>query len=138
MASRLEKEKNIELAIDAWQSVVKSFPKAGLVIVGRGSEVLDLKKMVVSKSLTKSIVFEDWVDKGTLYSYYKTADIFLNTSLFEGYGMTLVEAQSAGCKIVSTDVGVATEVGSVIVRHDAFDLSEKLKETLSKIFIDKI
>ncbi len=126
MASRLEKEKNIELAIKAWPKVLKDFPQAGLVIVGSGSEELRLKKMVVSAGLAKSVIFENWADKGTLYSYYKTADLFLNTSLFEGYGMTLVEAQSAGCKIISTDVGVAREVGATITDFDAHDLSSKV------------
>lgn len=126
MASRLEKEKNIELALRAWPAILKDFPQAGLVIVGSGSEELGLKKMVVSLGLTKSVIFENWADKGTLYSYYKTADIFLNTSLFEGYGMTLVEAQSACCKIVSTDVGIAREVGATLIDFDAHDLSYKV------------
>lgn len=126
MASRLEREKNIELAIRAWPAILKDFPQAGLVIVGSGSEELTLKKMVVNTGLAKSVVFENWADKGTLYSYYKTADLFLNTSLFEGYGMTLVEAQSAGCKIVSTDVGIAREVGATIADFDAHDLSRKV------------
>lgn len=132
MASRLEKEKNIELAIDAWQLVTKSFSKAGLVIVGNGSEEYRLKKMVVERGLTKNVVFEDWADKATLYSYYKTADLFLNTSFFEGYGMTLVEAESAGCKIISTDVGVAGEVGATITSFDARNLSCKV----AKVFND--
>jgi glycosyltransferase involved in cell wall biosynthesis len=124
MASRLEKEKNIELAIDVWQSVVKSFPKAGLVIVGSGSEELKLKNMVVNTGLTKSVIFENWVDKETLYSYYKTANLFLSTSFFEGYGMTLVEANAANCKIVSTDVGVAREAGAIIVEYNTEDVAK--------------
>lgn len=130
MASRLEEEKNIELAINAWSLVIKSFPTAGLVIVGEGREELKLKKLVVSNSLTKSVIFEKWADKETLYSYYKTADLFINTSLFEGYGMTLVEAQSAGSKIVSTDVGVAKEVGALIVEYDRDDVAKKIMTIL--------
>jgi glycosyltransferase involved in cell wall biosynthesis len=40
----------------------------------------------------------------------KTADLFLVTSNYEGYGMTIVEALAAGCTVVSTDVGCAREV----------------------------
>ncbi|OHA17025.1 MAG: hypothetical protein A3C79_01950 [Candidatus Taylorbacteria bacterium RIFCSPHIGHO2_02_FULL_45_28] len=115
MASRLEKEKNVGLAIRAWAGVIETMPKAGLVIVGSGSEDGRLKKMVAKLNLANSIAFEDWTDRDRLISYYKTADIFLNTSLFEGYGMTLIEAQAAGCKMVSTDVGVAREVGAAII-----------------------
>lgn len=133
MASRLEKEKDIELAINAWPLVLNYFPNSGLLIVGEGSQEEYLKKLVVSKHLVKSVIFEKWADKQTLYSYYKTADLFLNTSLFEGYGMTLVEAEAANCKIVSTDVGVANEVGAIISEHNKDDLAKKIMIVLSSI-----
>lgn len=119
MAGRLEKEKNFILGIRAWKEVVKKLPKAGLVILGSGSEKDRLKKIAKELGLAGSsgstVVFEDWIGSEVLISYYKTADLFLNTSLFEGYGMTLVEATAAGCTIISTDVGVAREVGATIV-----------------------
>lgn len=137
MASRLEKEKNIELAINSWASVTKDFPRAGLVIVGSGSQLSDLRALVALKKLDNSVIFENWLDKEILYSYYKTADIFLNTSLFEGYGMTLKEASAVGAVIVSTDVGIAQEVGAVIVENEPADLAQKLKSILSQIVTKK-
>ncbi len=121
MASRLEKEKNIESAIKAWAKVVQRMPRAGLVIVGSGSEKSGLIAHTSKLNLSNMVVFEEWIDCDVLYSYYKTSDLFLNTSLFEGYGMTLVEAHAAGCKIVSTDVGVAREVGAEIVPFGDID-----------------
>jgi glycosyltransferase involved in cell wall biosynthesis len=53
--------------------------------------------------------------------------------MFEGYGMTLVEAEAAGSKIVSTDVGVADEVGASIVEHDSVDIAKKVVEVFSKV-----
>ncbi len=132
MASRLESEKNIDLAIETWSAVVRDFPRAGLLIVGSGSCEDGLKKLVVQNQLQKSVIFESWVEKKALYSYYKTCDIFLVTSLFEGYGLTLMEAKLSGAKIISTDVGIAREVGAEIVLHDHFDLSKKIKAVLSK------
>lgn len=110
MASRLTKEKNIQLAIAAWDKVLAKYPKAGLIIVGDGP---------LKPTQTANIIVETGVDLKKLYSYYKTADLFLNTSLFEGYGMTLVEAQAAGVKTISTDVGIAREVGAKIVDWDS-------------------
>jgi glycosyltransferase involved in cell wall biosynthesis len=119
MAGRLESEKNVRLAIEAWPLVIEKHPKAGLIIIGNGSLKNRLERQAKNicgsnggppaggePQAPKSIVFEGWTDKPTLYSYYKTADLFLNTSLFEGYGMALIEANAAKCKIVSTDVGV--------------------------------
>jgi len=135
MASRLEPEKDVASAIKAWPLVsvtIDNAPniRAGLVIVGRGSELPKLKSLVARLGLADKIVFEPWADKATLVSYYKTADLFLNTSLFEGYGMTLVEARAAGAKVVSTDVGVANEIGASIVGHDTADIARGIKACL--------
>ncbi len=124
MASRIEKEKNIKLAIDAFKKVVEKVPKAGLIIVGEGTLSSYLLALTSKLGLSDSVIFESWADQATLYSYYKTADVFLVTSLFEGYGMTLIEAHAAGCKIVSTDVGVAREIGATIVLDTPQSVSE--------------
>lgn len=98
MASRLSKEKNIGLAIEAMRDIGN---KILLLIVGDGPEKENLR-------LGDNIVFEGWTDD--LASYYKTCDLFLLTSNYEGYGMTLVEAAAAGAKIISSDVGIAPEI----------------------------
>src|SRR3989344_7747161 len=98
MASRLTSEKNIVLAIEAVKDM-----KLSLLIVGEGPESGYLKGMA-----TGNISFEPYT--GDLTSYYKTCDLFLLTSNYEGYGMTLVEAAAAGAKIVSSDVGIAPAI----------------------------
>lgn len=115
VASRLEPEKRVDLVVSSWPEVLRVIPKAGLVIVGKGSEEQKLRELAKKLGLSGSVIFLPWADQPTLTSYYKTADVFVNTSMFEGYGMTLVEAHAAGLKIVSTDVGVAREVGAAIV-----------------------
>ena len=62
----------------------------------------------MSYKLTANIVFEGWQNDSL--SYYKTADLFLNTSNYEGYGLTFLEAAVSGCPIVTTDVGIASEL----------------------------
>ena len=115
MASRLTKEKNIQLGLDAFAEVVKKYPRAGMVIVGSGPEEVRLKRYVKEKHLVHNVVFESW--KHNLVSYYKTAHMFLLTSNYEGYGLTIVEALVAGCPTLSTDVGIAPDV---LVDGDVF------------------
>ncbi len=130
MASRLEEEKNIPLAVAAWSIVLQTFPKAVLVIVGKGSQKEKIQTYAENLGIGSSVRFEDWIHHSQLYSYYKTADVFLNTSLYEGYGMTLVEAQAAGCRVVSTDVGVANEVGAIIVDWTKEDVARGIIDAL--------
>jgi len=113
MASRLEREKNISFAIQVWKRVSETIPGAGLVIVGSGREEKNLKNLVKKCALEKTVIFEPWTDN--LASYYRTADVFLLTSLFEGYGMALVEASTFDRAIISSDVGVASELSNTTV-----------------------
>lgn len=107
-ASRLTKEKNITMAIKAMSEVTRSHPKVGLIIVGDGPEKNNLRLETRNSKLETNIIFEPWTDD--LPSYYKTADAFLQTSNYEGYGRTLIEAAAAGCPIITTDVGAVGEV----------------------------
>lgn len=132
MASRLTAEKNIKLALEAWQRVIVKRPKAGLIIVGDGPKRLELEELARRLGISVSVEFESWADQSTLASYYKTADMFLSTSLFEGYGMTFVEAQAAGCPVVSTDVGVAKEVGARMISHDPIEAAAIVCDMLNK------
>lgn len=105
MASRLVKQKNIGLAIAAMRELSAQYPNAGLIIVGSGPEVRHLKDMARGSS---NVVFEPWSED--LASYYKTANLFLLPSLYEGWGRTALEAMAAGCPVIMTDVGLAGEI----------------------------
>ncbi len=137
MASRLSKEKNINLAIEAMLKLVSKYPKAGLIIVGDGPEKNDLELKVRNLKLADNIFFESW--SNDLVSYYKTADLFLLTSNYEGYGMTVVEALSSGLPVIMTDVGCA---GDVLINNEdglilPVDDLDKLVSSIEKFLSDR-
>lgn len=105
MASRLENEKSIDVGIKAFKIVLEKYPKVGLVIAGDGSQMQYLKNLTLKYGLNHKVIFLGWV--GDVVSLLKTSDIFLLTSEYEGYGMTLLEAGASGSPIVSTNVGLA-------------------------------
>jgi len=81
------------------------------VIVGEG---IDKARMLgEATDIASHVAFEPWTDDPI--SYYKSANVFLSTSNYEGYGLTLIEAVAAGCPVVTTDVGL---VGSVFTEKD--------------------
>jgi len=118
--SRLAPEKNLGLAIRTLKPVRDKFPDTGLVIVGSGSEENYLKLLVKRLKLEDAVAFVGW--QNDLTSFYKTADAFIQTSLFEGYGLSLVEAGLSGLPVITTPVGIAIELAhgkdAYIYPHD--------------------
>src|SRR3990172_1580307 len=106
MASRITREKNIEGVCRAVRSYAGQFPSVLLLVVGDGS----LRAALQKKYEKDGIRFEGAVSYETLLSYYKTADLFLISSNYEGYGRTVVEALASGLPVLSADVGIAREI----------------------------
>jgi glycosyltransferase involved in cell wall biosynthesis len=105
VASRLAKEKRIDIAIRVLKKIVEKYPKTGLIIAGDGDQDRYLHGLVKKLNLQNHVVFVGW--QTDLVPYYKVADVFLLTSEYEGYGMSLIEAGASGCPIVTTKVGIA-------------------------------
>ena len=106
--ARLNEEKNLSFALHILALIRQKFKDAGLVILGNGPEKESLIELAKNLGIEKYVAFEGWQED--LASYYKTANIFLQTSLFEGYGVALVEAGLSGLPVVTSPVGVAQEL----------------------------
>jgi glycosyltransferase involved in cell wall biosynthesis len=128
VVSRLTKEKNIPLALTAFAFCVKKHPNATLTILGDGPEKDDLVWLSKTLDIEKKVTFTGWVNNSA--SYFKNADIFLQSSWYEGYGLTFIEAAAHHLPIVSTGVGITKEVGAYIAKHNSIDFSQKIEEAL--------
>lgn len=108
MVARLVPQKNLFRALEAMRKVVDKYPNTGLIILGAGREELKLRRKINQLDISANVSLAGW--QSELGSFYKTSNAFLQTSLFEGYGMALVEAGLSGLPIVTTKVGLATEI----------------------------
>ncbi|MGB3921701.1 MAG: glycosyltransferase [Minisyncoccia bacterium] len=107
-ASRLTREKNLGLTLRVLARVRKKFPGVGLIILGAGPEEGRLRGLARRLGLSGAVEFAGWQED--LTSFYKSANLFIQTSLFEGYGLSLVEAGLSGLPVVTTPVGIAKEL----------------------------
>lgn len=72
----------------------------------------------------------EWAKDGELPHYYAGATALVYPSLYEGFGLPLLEAMACGCPVVTTDVGILREVGGdaplYFNPNDPTDLPEKM------------
>ena len=109
VVSRLTREKNVKLAIDAFAEVHAEFPHTNLVILGDGPERRWLEAQVSKHDLTKgSVSFVGWQED--VARHFQYAGCYLLTSNYEGYGRTVAEALATGVPVIMTDVGVAGDI----------------------------
>ena len=106
--ARFEKEKNIETALYAFKTASEKFNNLQFIIVGDGSEMDNLKKISNDLGLEQRVKFVGW--QNDLEKYYMEADIYISSSFYEGYGMSVIEAASAGLPLILSDTGIAGEI----------------------------
>lgn len=107
VVSREAPEKNIRLAIEAFKKAAPS--DACLILIGDTD--------VRSANQRDRIYGMGRVDPER---YYKSVDLVLVPSKYEGYGLVIIEALAAGAPVLSTDVGIAREAGAIITTQEEF------------------
>ena len=103
VVSRLVSQKNIDSIIKA----IKVMENENIIlnIVGDGSEINNLKLLVKKYELDKKINFIGKIENTKLNEYLKNADIFIQSSDYEGLPHSILEAMNFEIPILSTDVG---------------------------------
>lgn len=95
-----------ELAIKAIQLIKQQYPDIQLTMVGpdQGS-LADSVALIQSLQLQDHITITGPVANATLTQYYCSHAIFITTTTYESFGVSLIEAASSGIPMVSTSVG---------------------------------
>lgn len=108
---RLAPVKNHKLQIEAVRILNKERNiNAILRIVGNGSDLVGLKEYAREQEVEDKLIFVGQLGREELKQELLSAEIFLHTSMFEGWGLALLEAAAANLPIVTTDVGCIGEI----------------------------
>lgn len=98
---RLEEQKGFRYFIEALPDIHEEYPDAQIVLLGDGTLRRDLKEQAKELNINDRVHFFGFVDNP--YKYMRAADVFVLSSLWEGFGNVVVEALACGIPIVSTD-----------------------------------
>ncbi|MFH1781590.1 MAG: glycosyltransferase [Patescibacteria group bacterium] len=91
---RINKEKNIEFLLKAWQHVVKKRDDVELVVVGEGKRLKEMKKKYSNANFVGAIPHNE------MPAIYDTADLFAFASLAETQGLVILESMASGLPVV--------------------------------------
>lgn len=145
--STIEPRKNLERLIEAFLKVQQKIPEAELIIVGGiGWKVQKLMKKIdrLTKE-NKQIKYLGHVPDEKLIDLYKSVDVLVYPSLYEGFGLPPLEAMACGCPVIVSNVASLPEVvedaGIFCNPYDTNDIAKKILEVLTnkelKILLSK-
>lgn len=107
--ARVEAEKGIFIALEAFEQVQKKIPDAKLIIAGNGN-ALDEAKTFVAKSNIQNVIFKGKISGEDLRNTFRNASIYiLPTSHGEGMPTSILEAMAFGLPIISRPIGGMTD-----------------------------
>lgn len=130
----LHPRKNIKRTIEAFESARKLHPEAKLVIVGPPSwgAHQELRTVLRSAGENSGIVFTDFLSDNELDALYQGAHGLVFPSLYEGFGLPVLEAMSHGTPVITSNVSALPEVaGDAALLVDPTSVDEISRSMIS-------
>ena len=132
----LQPRKNIEKLIEAL-TIVKN-KNLELVIVGKkGWMYEDILSAPIKYKVSDRVKFLDNVNDEDLPSFYKNADCFVLPSLYEGFGLPILEAMQYGCPVLASNVSSLPEAGGDAAIYFDPQNTEDIAEKIDKVTSDE-
>ena len=127
--------KNFDILIKAYSKTKLVNQKFNICCVGGGYFSKAEIKIFNNLNLRKNIKYLEVTDQ-ELIEKYRTASLFVTTSLCEGFGLPALEAMSCKCKVLASDIPVYRETlknfAYFFNPNDENDLKNKLESILIK------
>jgi glycosyltransferase involved in cell wall biosynthesis len=129
----LSEQKNHPLLLRAFADL--QYPEARLMLLGQGAKKAMLRAMAAELGIADRVIFAGFHPDPT--PFYKTANLFVLSSNYEGLPTVLIEALGCGTPVVSTDcpsgpaeILVNGKYGRLIPVGDAEKLAKGIEEAL--------
>ncbi|MDB5049966.1 MAG: glycosyl transferase group 1 [Fibrobacteres bacterium] len=101
---RIKRYKGLDVILRAAAKIKAAFPDLEMQIAGSGDDVPRLKELAKSLGMDGWTQFLGFVSEAKKVELYGAAQVVVNSSLKEGWGLTSIEANACGTPVVATDV----------------------------------
>jgi len=133
-----EPRKNLKVLLEAVTLLRKKIPRIVLLKVGSPGRKRDrwvTMQLVKKLKLEDCVFFIGDVPEEILPIYYNAADVFVFPSLYEGFGLPVVEAMACGCPVVASGTTSIPEIAgdaAILVNPSSPDeIAESVFEIMS-------
>lgn len=108
--SVLNKRKNVLFLLEVIKRLKEKKIKLELKIIGDGSERSCLENYVQKNNLQNEVIFLGKLSREIVYKELKESNIFLFSSLSEGFGLVIIEALQCEVPVITSDIPVMKEI----------------------------
>jgi glycosyltransferase involved in cell wall biosynthesis len=135
---RVVEKKGFDLLLDAFAEMAGSHPGLGLVIGGQGSARAGLELRAAALGVKDLVAFPGSLGRGEVGWAMRNAELFVMPSRIEPFGIVTLEALAAGCPVIVSSRGGASEIvrdgvdGLVV---DPFD-RQALANSIETLLVD--
>ena len=128
----IQPRKNIARMVEA----ISQIPELELIVVGKkGWQYEGILDSPRKFGVENRVKFLEFVPDEELSELYKNAICFVLPSLYEGFGLPILEAMKYGCPVVTSNTSSLPEAGGDAALYfdpeDSSDIAEKIKKLLS-------
>jgi len=131
--STLEPRKNIGMLVEAFEGLKNEGVPHDLVLIGKeGWHVEPLLQQIECSPWKANIIRPGFVPEDDLGRWYAHAEVVVYPSLYEGFGLPILEAMAAGVPLIVSDIPASRE----LAQQDALfiDNAVELQTTLRRLF----
>ena len=142
IAGRVREEKGVHVFVEAMVRLLPHRPGWTAIVAGRvkpeDRAFADaLRARAAEAGLADRIRFEGEVDPADMPAWYARCLVTVACPLYEGYGLTVIEAMASGCAVVASRTGAfesmvaADETGALVAPGSADELVAALEPMLA-------
>ena len=103
--------KNVVNILKAFHALKKKGHKEKLVIIGKKAWLYEQIFSVIKEyHLEDDVIFTGYVDDRDLPALYSASELLLFPSLYEGFGLPILEAMACGCPVITSNISSMPEV----------------------------
>jgi len=107
---RLVYEKGVQTVIEAMPRILDKIPNITFVVAGSGPHLNQLKSLVGEFGLEKKVKFTGHIGSDDLSAFYRCADLTVVPSLYEPFGMVVLESMAMNTPTIVADTGGLSEI----------------------------